>query len=254
MNKEHILEEIKRTAKANGGVPLGKQRFFAETEIKSSDWYGKYWVRWGDAVSEAGFTPNQKNEAYSHTWLIEKFIALTRELGRPPVSGDLRMKARSDKDFPNHTVFSRLGSKRELVSKVVKYCQEHEGLEDVLSLCGAVAEPNELLLGNDRATSEKIGYVYLLKHGSRREYKIGKTFNPLRREGEIALQLPEKLEPIHYIKTDDPSGIENYWHTRFADKRKEGEWFALAPMDIQAFKKWKRAINLTSSPIFRVSL
>jgi hypothetical protein len=88
--------------------------------------------------------------------------------------------------------------------------------------------------------SGKIGYVYLVKHGSRKEYKIGKTFNPLRREGEIALQLPEKLEPIHYIKTDDPSGIENYWHTRFAEKRKEGEWFALTAEDVRAFKRWKR--------------
>lgn len=86
----------------------------------------------------------------------------------------------------------------------------------------------------------KVGYVYLIKHGSRREYKIGKTVNPLRREGEIALQLPEKLEPIHYIQTDDPSGIETYWHTRFCDKRKQGEWFALSPEDIRIFKKWKR--------------
>jgi hypothetical protein len=45
MNKEHILSEIKRTAEANAGVPLGTQRFFKQTGIKQSDWYGKYWVR-----------------------------------------------------------------------------------------------------------------------------------------------------------------------------------------------------------------
>lgn len=240
MNKEHILEEIKRTAKSNGGVPLGRVKFHSETEIKRSDWYGKYWARWSDAVREAGFTPNQMQEAYSDTLLIEKFIALTRELGRLPVEGDLRMKARSDKDFPSHNAFARLGSKQKLVSTLAEFCKKHKGFDDIASLCGAVAEPNELLDGDDPATIEKIGYVYLLKHGSRREYKIGKTFNPLRREGEIALQLPEKLEPVHYIKTDDPSGIENYWHTRFADKRKEGEWFALTRVDIRAFKKWKR--------------
>lgn len=86
----------------------------------------------------------------------------------------------------------------------------------------------------------QVGFVYLIQHGSKREYKIGKTFNPLRREGEIRLQLPEKIEPIHYIETDDPSGIENYWHNRFADKRKNGEWFALTSADVQAFKKWRR--------------
>ncbi|MEO8206045.1 MAG: hypothetical protein ABI615_07675 [Chthoniobacterales bacterium] len=91
MTKEHILDEIKRTSKANGGVPLGRQRFFAETAIKDSDWHGKHWVRWNDAIREAGLIPNQLNGAYSHTVLIEKFIELTRELGRIPVSGDLRM-------------------------------------------------------------------------------------------------------------------------------------------------------------------
>jgi hypothetical protein len=30
MNKDHILQEIKRTAKANDGVPLGRRNFAAE--------------------------------------------------------------------------------------------------------------------------------------------------------------------------------------------------------------------------------
>jgi hypothetical protein len=80
----------------------------------------------------------------------------------------------------------------------------------------------------------------LIKHGSRSEYKIGRTSNPIRREGEMRLQLPERVKPVHYIETDDPAGVETYWHTRFATKRKEGEWFALSPDDVRAFKKWKR--------------
>jgi len=38
MNKRHILDEIKRTAAANGGVPLGISRFSQETGLKDSDW------------------------------------------------------------------------------------------------------------------------------------------------------------------------------------------------------------------------
>jgi hypothetical protein len=53
-----------------------------------------------------------------------------------------------------------------------------------------------------------VRYLYMLKHGSRREYKIGRTNNRLRREGAIGIELPEKIEPIHVIETDDPAGVE----------------------------------------------
>lgn len=82
--------------------------------------------------------------------------------------------------------------------------------------------------------------MYLVRHGAWREYKIGKTINPIRREGEIAIELPLKVKPEHAIETDDPPGIERYWHERFGDKRMNGEWFALSAQDVRAFKKWRR--------------
>jgi hypothetical protein len=58
IEKEQVLSEIRRTADENGGSPLGRNRFLAETGIREADWLGRYWAQWSDAVSEAGFTPN----------------------------------------------------------------------------------------------------------------------------------------------------------------------------------------------------
>ena len=88
-----------------------------------------------------------------------------------------------------------------------------------------------------KKANEELGYVYLMKAG--RFYKIGRTNALGRRERELSIQLPERAEVAHSIKTDDPSGIEEYWHRRFHDRRKNGEWFELSAQDIAAFRRRK---------------
>lgn len=68
-----------------------------------------------------------------------------------------------------------------------------------------------------------VGYVYLMKSG--KYYKLGKTNSVGRREYELGVKLPEEVKTVHFIKTDDPDGIEAYWHKRFEQKRKKGKWF-----------------------------
>lgn len=54
------------------------------------------------------------------------------------------------------------------------------------------------------------GHVYMLKIG--KHVKIGRTYAVPRRHRQITLELPEKPDAIHSIRTDDPEGIEAFWH------------------------------------------
>ncbi len=241
IEKDHIIREIRRTANANGGVALGWRRFEEETGIRYYDWYGQHWTRWGDAVREAGFEPNRMSEAYDEAFLVGQLALLTRRLGRVPTQGDLLLATKNDPEFPSEKVFRRLGSKPQRAARILAYCEANSGYDEVAALWRQVPPAEAAVTVTESGGSAiTVGYVYLLKHGSRREYKIGRTNNPMRREGELGIQLPEKCQPVHYIKTDDPAGVEAYWHNRFASKRKEGEWFALTPQDVRAFKRWRR--------------
>ncbi len=244
MDKAHILREIKRTAEANSGVPLGRERFVTETGIKQSDWFGIHWAKWGDAVREAGYEPNQLNSAFDEVLLLAKYARFAQELGRLPTEGELRMKRRRDNDFPSSKTFSRLGTKLELVTRVAEYCHSRSDSEKVFQLCEEYIRASDTT-GDEVKTTEMAsdettdGYVYLIKMNGHRYYKIGMTNSVGRREYELNLQLPERTELIHVIPTDDPAGIEAYWHNRFKDKNTNGEWFALDAADVAAFKRRK---------------
>jgi len=75
------------------------------------------------------------------------------------------------------------------------------------------------------------GFVYLIRSGDR--FKID------RRVKEFTMRLPEPVALVHAIGTDDPPGIETYWHQRLADRRENGDWFRLTPCDVAAFKRRK---------------
>lgn len=240
MDKQEIIEEIKRTAKVNNGKALGKMRFEKETGIKESDWYPHCWLRWSDAIKEAGLVPNQLNTAISKDVAIEKLIGFIKEIGRFPVAGEFRIKARQDSMFPSDGVFAKFGGKKKLVAAVISYCRAHGELNDVIEICTEhIGKDESASTENTETVNEaEDGFVYLMKSG--RYYKIGRTDAVGRRHKEIKIQMPEELEVVHHIKTDDPSGIEAYWHKRFSDKRKSGEWFDLTRADINAFKRRKK--------------
>lgn len=224
-----ILAEIRRLAAEQGGKPPGKQRFSTATGISEGSWNGKYWARWGDALSEAGFAANLKMEKYDSASLLDAVIAFVLELGRMPTTAEIKMRRATNPDFPWHSTLSNHYPSRSLLIKALRDRAHEQKNNDVLRILPETpSAPN-----GHKATQPQDGLVYLLRWGT--HYKIGRSSNIERRIKEIALALPETATLIHAIKTDDPAGIEAYWHRRFESKRANGEWFALNADDVRAF-------------------
>jgi Meiotically up-regulated gene 113 len=232
VDRDTIIAEIKRMAAENGGKPLGRERFQAETGIRNHEWM-RYWARFGDALLEAGFTPNTLQRPHDEGIVIGRVAQLARELGRFPTLGDLRVKRTNDATFPGKGTFEKYG-KANLVSLVATFCAANTGFDDVAAMCVVQSEPPE---PEAKADTSNDGFVYMLKSG--RFYKIGKTVSVGMRERQLQIQLPEQARTVHSIKTDDPDGIEAYWHERFDTKRKNGEWFELSAQDVAAFRRRK---------------
>ena len=237
--KRHVLAEIKRLAEANGSPP-GVRLFERETGIKDSDWYPALWLRWGDALQEAGFTRNEMVRAFSDDVLLEQYALLAQRLSRLPLQGELIREGQTNPAIPGEKTYRRFGGKENLIRAVATFCAARDAFADVAAMCHARHASDAGQEPKEQGESAEVGYVYLLQHGSKREYKIGRTNNAIRREGEINIELPHGVAPVHVITTDDPAGIENYWHRRFAAKRLKGEWFALSGDDVRAFKRWRK--------------
>lgn len=223
MDRAHIVGEIRRTAEENGGTPLGRLRFAAETGIRESDWSGRYWAHWNDALAEAGCPPNQLQSRYADDDVLAALVTEIRRLGRMPTRAELDLRRREDDTFPSSKVFDRFGPKAAWANRVEDYCRGREDDLDVLEIVSsAMVALDET--GSDESADDAIryGFVYLLKSG--RYYKIGHTLDVGRRRYDLAIQLPEPVTEEHVIRTDDPVGIERYWHSRFEDRRKNGEW------------------------------
>jgi len=234
MHQRHdIIAEIRRIAKDSGGAPPGRRTFLSLTGIKEADWLGRYWTKWSDALAEAGYPPNRLSTAFSEEFLLERLALLARELAHYPLRAELKMKRRADPTFPSHGTFERLGSKSTIAAALLQYSRKH-GYDDVAAMCepfAAIAGPRPK---PGRPQPPKLGSVYLIRSG--RLYKVGRTSAMGRREYELNIQLPQEPKLVHEIKTDDPVGIEHYWHERFKERRTRGEWFQLTPEDVAAFK------------------
>ncbi|SHN71625.1 GIY-YIG nuclease family protein [Bradyrhizobium erythrophlei] len=230
--RETILREIKRLAEADGGKPPGSRTFENETGIRQSAWRGVLWARWGDAVTEAGFEPNVKQEKHEEKFFLEKLAEACIHLRKFPTAMELRMYSKIDEAFPSTKSITRqFGSLKNVPRQLLEWAVANNRA-DIEKILSANLAPTPVIPSNI-----KEGFVYLIRSGS--HYKIGRSDELERRVKEIRVALPDSATLEHSIRTDDPAGIEGYWHRRFADKRANGEWFKLDRADVAAFKRRK---------------
>ncbi len=233
--RDQALVEIKRLASADGRGP-SIAKFELETGISKGRIIGVFWARWGDALSEAGFEPNEFGEdAIDEEFLFEKLAVCCRHYGHKPTQPERNLFRRSNIEMPTTTTYrKRLGSFGEQYLKLLTWCDSKENWSDVKEMLIADLRINIPKHENPKFTAHE-GLVYLLKSGP--NFKIGRSDQIERRVKQISTALPDKAELVHSIRTDDPPGIEAYWHRRFADKRANGEWFKLTHADVSAFRK-----------------
>lgn len=238
MDREHIIREIKTIAESNGGVPPGKGSFAKITGITESHWSGKFWARWSDAVQEAGYVPNKSGMdlKLDSTGILRSLAKLTSELGKFPSVAEMKMKRRSDDTFPHATTIqSHFGLKSELMDAFRKFCDENAEF----SAIGELLSRDNSVPGLEHEPSDGSGWVYLFSYG-RGRYKIGLAKSVERRFVTLDGHSPDEMEIIWKIRTDDPAGVEDYWHKRFAQKWIRKEYFELSKQDVAAFKRWQK--------------
>lgn len=234
--RQTILSEIKRLSAANGGRAPGRRAFERDTGIREGEWLGVLWARWGDAVAEAGLTPNQMQGRADPDQLFQKLAEACRELGRMPTAAEFQLRRASDPTFPSYKTYeSNFGAKDHIVWELRQWLTK---MGDPSGLLGVLPSGRPKMASTTRVKSVPAeGYVYLLHSGQ--HYKIGRSDELERRVKQISIALPESVKLAHAIRTDDPPGIEAYWHRRFADRRANGEWFKLSAADVLAFKRRK---------------
>jgi Meiotically up-regulated gene 113 len=156
------------------------------------------------------------------------------------------MQARRVTGFPVwQTIKKRFGGMPQTAKALLEYGKS-TGNGDLSAICEARLEAERKKRQHTK-NSQPVrgttrGVVYLKYSPSLRLYKIGIAKDSDKRGAGISLLLPEDLVPKHEIRTDCPSILEKYWHSRFREKRRQGEWFDLTASDVQTFKQRREFI------------
>ena len=233
-----IVGEIKRLAEADDGRAPGSRNFEIETGVSPAQWRGVFWARWSDAIVEAGYQPNEYQQRFDSSLVLAAIIPAVRHFKHLPTVAEYKLFKRQHLAFPDYgTIVRHFPNKAVLASAIRRQAATDGTLADVLAILPEEAVELEKRRRPDDRGVATDGWVSLIKSG--KHYKIGRGDDLERRVKQIRVALPEAGTLVHAIRTDDPAGIEAYWHRRFDASRMNGEWFNLSTADVAAFKRRK---------------
>lgn len=228
--RQFVLSEIRRLAAENGGRAPGAERFNRITHLSHSYWKGEIWLCWSDAVREAGLTPNTKTSRLDDEQLLFDLAVAIRKFGHIPTTAELRNYRKTARLSTQKTYINHFGGKRAMLSRLKLWVQNRPEWADVAALLTDVCD-------DEPEPPRWTGAVYMMRAGPL--FKIGCSRKPEERVRVVASGVPAEAVVIHMIETDDPFGVEAYWHRRFAGKRARGEWFRLSADEVAAFRARK---------------
>lgn len=236
MTKNDLLKLIRNFAALEGG-DVSLRRFVALSGVKEKQMIGAHWPTWNDAKREAGLrTAVFVRPRLAEGSVLPAFAALLVQLGKWPTESELRLAKRRDRQIPSVKVSRRLENDPEFMGKFRDYCEASPQFATVVNLI--TKRSRKIYQTGSTTPVSVVGHVYMMRSG--RRYKIGHTSSPSRRHREVRLDLPQRTDLVHTIETDDPNGIETYWHNRFASQRvRDTEFFELSATDVAAFKRRK---------------
>lgn len=238
MTKEDIIKRIRQEASKRGGR-VSYRVFLDETGIKDKWLRGQqWWAGWNALLLEAGLeTRLFRKPSTPLDAVVEVVASLVVQLGRWPTDDDFRRARSRDKSFPSLKVVSRFRSSGALAEGIIDLAEREDRFAAALPIAKARATEESTV----SATPKVKGYVYMIRSG--RRFKIGKETTAGARQAAAGTWL-ENPEVVHRITTEDPDGVERYWHARFKQQGKhvKGELFALSAYDVAVFKRWKKIV------------
>lgn len=223
--KALVISAIRKAAADNGGLPPAEATFRQATGFPGFTWRGKYWARWTDALSEAGFSSHRRAGKDDES-LLSKLAEAVRDYQRIPTIVEMTHYARTHPGFPSQvTLVRRFETKHNLIDRLRRWAESKPEMADIAVFCSRER--------NRKVRRDELPAVYLFRSGE--FFKIGWSNTLAKRIEDLQSGLPELAELVHVIRTPDPRGVEALWHRRFSARRVKGEWFRLTPDDVAAF-------------------